>query len=285
MCECKRKFDERIIVMKKKILALCVVISLAAVAIIGGTLAYFTDDDAETNTFTVGSVDIELIESQYHRVNAGKGTTTDKEPISGGYLWASNVTLSGTEGNTPDAKNSGWTGEYFSDEQIQEDAKTYKDGYFKTTSEKMVPGRNVRKNPYVINNGKNDAFVRVRVLVPCDLFNVLDNGPSFWTSSALENAIVSKAVNAYDEGSNLEEYKVSRDGKTYYEFDFTYTEKLAPGAMTFWNAWGNIAIDKNATAEDLADVDTFDVIIEADAIQAEGFESYVEAFKAFDAEK
>ena len=55
--------------------------------------------------------------------------------------------------------------------------------------------------------------------------------------------------------------------------------------MTFWNAWGNIAIDKNATAEDLADVDTFDVIIEADAIQAEGFESYVEAFKAFDAEK
>ena len=115
--------------MKKKILALCVVISLAAVAIIG-----------------------------------------DKEPISGGYLWASNVTLSGTEGNTPDAKNSGWTGEYFSDEQIQEDAKTYKDGYFKTTSEKMVPGRNVRKNPYVINNGKNDAYVRETV---CSYFGYL----------------------------------------------------------------------------------------------------------------
>ena len=108
---------------------------------------------------------------------------------------------------------------------------------------------------------------------------------SFWTSSALDNAIVSKAVDAYDAGSTLEEYKVSRDGKTYYEFDFTYTEKLAPGAMTFWNAWGNIAIDKNATAEDLAGVETFDVIIEADAIQAEGFESYVDAFQAFDAEK
>lgn len=48
--------------MKKKILALCVVISLAAVAIIGGTLAYFTDTDAETNVFTTGNVKIDLIE-------------------------------------------------------------------------------------------------------------------------------------------------------------------------------------------------------------------------------
>ena len=35
--------------------------------------------------------------------------------------------------------------------------------------------------------------------------------------------------------------------------------------------------------EDLADVDTFDVIIEADAIQAEGFASADDAFQAFDA--
>lgn len=48
--------------MKKKILALCVVVSLAAVAIIGGTLAYFTDTDAETNVFTTGNVKIDLIE-------------------------------------------------------------------------------------------------------------------------------------------------------------------------------------------------------------------------------
>ena len=161
--------------MKKKVLALCVAVSLITVAIIGGTLAYFTDTDEATNTFTVGSVSIDLIESQYHRVNAGKGYTTEAEPISGGYLWASNVTLEGTEENTPDAKNSGWAGEYFSDAQIKEDAgdensTNYKNGYFKTASTNMVPGRNVRKNPYVINTSKNDAYVRVRVLVPCDLF-------------------------------------------------------------------------------------------------------------------
>ncbi len=48
--------------MKKKILALCVVISLAAVAIIGGTLAYFTDTETATNVFTTGDVKIDLIE-------------------------------------------------------------------------------------------------------------------------------------------------------------------------------------------------------------------------------
>ena len=47
--------------MKKKIVALCLVVALAATAIIGGTLAYFTDNDAKTNTFTVGNVKIQLL--------------------------------------------------------------------------------------------------------------------------------------------------------------------------------------------------------------------------------
>lgn len=50
--------------MKKKILSLCLVAALAATAIIGGTLAYFTDTDAATNVMTVGDVDITLHELQ-----------------------------------------------------------------------------------------------------------------------------------------------------------------------------------------------------------------------------
>ena len=48
--------------MKKKIMAMCLVIAMAATAVIGGTLAYFTDTDAETNVFTTGNVAIDLIE-------------------------------------------------------------------------------------------------------------------------------------------------------------------------------------------------------------------------------
>lgn len=48
--------------MKKKILSLCLVIALAATAVIGGTLAYFSDTDAQKNTFTTGNVAIDLWE-------------------------------------------------------------------------------------------------------------------------------------------------------------------------------------------------------------------------------
>lgn len=50
--------------MKKKIVALCLCVALAVVAIGGATLAYFTDTDDATNTFTVGNVKIDLIEQE-----------------------------------------------------------------------------------------------------------------------------------------------------------------------------------------------------------------------------
>lgn len=49
--------------MKKKIVTLSLVVALIAIAVVGGTLAYFTDDDAAENTFTFGKVDIELEET------------------------------------------------------------------------------------------------------------------------------------------------------------------------------------------------------------------------------
>ena len=50
--------------MKKKITALCLCVALLAVAVVGASLAYFTDTDNATNTFTVGNVKIDLIEQQ-----------------------------------------------------------------------------------------------------------------------------------------------------------------------------------------------------------------------------
>ena len=50
--------------MKKKITAISLCAALLAIAIVGASLAYFTDTDNKTNTFTVGNVDIDLIEQQ-----------------------------------------------------------------------------------------------------------------------------------------------------------------------------------------------------------------------------
>ena len=50
--------------MKKKIAALALVVALLAVAVVGGTLAYFTDTDSAKNVMTVGSVEIEQLEQE-----------------------------------------------------------------------------------------------------------------------------------------------------------------------------------------------------------------------------
>ena len=52
--------------MKKKMLALVTLIIVIAVAAIGGTLAYFTDNETKTNTFTMGTVAIQLTESNWN---------------------------------------------------------------------------------------------------------------------------------------------------------------------------------------------------------------------------
>lgn len=70
--------------MKKKIAALVLVIALAATAVIGGTLAYFTDTtETKTNKFTVGNVDIDLTEDKWDETATHAlvpGVPFDKNP-------------------------------------------------------------------------------------------------------------------------------------------------------------------------------------------------------------
>ena len=53
--------------MKKKVVSLCLVALLAMGTLIGGTMAYFTDSDDATNTFTVGNVSIDLTEPEWDK--------------------------------------------------------------------------------------------------------------------------------------------------------------------------------------------------------------------------
>lgn len=70
--------------MKKKTTALCIAIALIVVAAIGGTMAYFTDNETATNTFTMGKVDIELTETEWVApTNAAPGIAYDKNPVVG----------------------------------------------------------------------------------------------------------------------------------------------------------------------------------------------------------
>ena len=57
--------------MKKKITAIFLCVALVAIAVVGASLAYFTDTDSATNTFTAGGVKIKLIEEQSNEDHTG----------------------------------------------------------------------------------------------------------------------------------------------------------------------------------------------------------------------
>lgn len=274
--------------MKKKITALCLCVALLAVAVVGASLAYFTDTDNATNTFTVGNVKIDLIESKFHREgNDNSGDTSIPDPTQ---------TASGMKYVTDGHKA-------FTDAEIKADAETYMADYLAVKGENMVPGRGVAKCPYVVNTGANDAYIRIRVMVPSaannDFVDVKDGGviTNQWCTTSM---LCGEFQSGAQTGWPVIEKGVVKNGVTYDVYTFTRTEPLKAGAMTEWNVWNFIGVDKTATSADIqkaldagaitvvgtdgALVMALNVLVEADAIQADGFANATAAWAAFDAQ-
>ena len=253
--------------MKKKLTALCLCVALLAVAVVGASLAYFTDTKSATNTFTVGNVKIDLIESRYHRQGSGSSGDTS--------IPAPTQTASGM-----DYVANGST--IFTDEEIKADAAKYS-AYIGERGKNMVPGKNIAKSPYVINTGANDAYIRIRVMIPANLDTAVLNS-SMYTSTAMDKEFTM----AYDNSGTVE-----RDGVKYNVYTFTRVDPLAPDEMTYWNVWGTIHMDTGVTSAQIKELfgengpypnGVFPVLVEADAIQSEGFANATAAWAAFDAQ-
>ena len=267
--------------MKKKLTLVVTCIVLVAAMVIGGTLAYFTDTKDATNTFTVGNVSIDLIESTYHREgNDNSGDTSIPDPTQ---------TASGMKYVTDGHKA-------FTDDEIKKDAENYKN-YIGEKGKLMVPGRNVAKCPYVVNTGSTAAYIRIRVMVPSkgnnDFVAVKDGGviTNQWcTTSMLSGEFQMGETNKWPVVTKA---AVEKDGVTYDVYTFVRNEPLAAGAMTEWNVWNFIGISADADNADIqkaidagaiAKDGTLNVLVQADAIQAEGFADAAAAFAAFDAQ-
>ncbi|MDY5083677.1 MAG: SipW-dependent-type signal peptide-containing protein [Candidatus Limivicinus sp.] len=91
--------------MKKKITAIFLCVALVAIAVVGASLAYFTDTDNETNTFTVGNVKIDLIEKQKGE-NGLEAFDQDKTLVPGKSNDGNAVSKIATVKNT--GKNDAW---------------------------------------------------------------------------------------------------------------------------------------------------------------------------------
>lgn len=273
---------------KKTILVAAIAVMLVAALVVGGTLAYFTDkSEVKDNTFTVGNVSIKLIESTYHREgndNSGDTSIPDPDQTASGMKYVA-------DGHKA-----------FTDAQIKADADKYA-GYIGTKGVGMVPGRGVAKCPYVINTGDNAAYIRIRVMVPSaannDFVDVQDGGviTNQWCSTSM---ISGEFIDGKGNGWNNAPF-INRGGYTdpetkvvYDVYTFVRNEPLAAGAMTEWNVWNFIGIDKTANTADIqkaidlgaiAEDGTLHVLVQADAIQAEGFANADAAWAAFAAQQ
>ena len=278
--------------MKKKVAALCLCVALLAVAVVGASLAYFTDTKSATNTFTVGNVKIDLIESKYHREgNDNSGDLSIPDPTH--KVAADDGMKYVTTGHT-----------MFTDAEIKADAGTYATDYLGVKGENMVPGRGVAKCPYVVNTGANDAYIRIRVMIPSaannDFVAVKDGGviTNQWCTSSISNGeFIDGKGGGWNNAPAIDKASVTKDGVKYDVYTFTRIKPLAAGAMTEWNVWNFIGINKDATSADIqkaidagaikvvetdgAKVMTLNVLVEADAIQAEGFADAAAAWAAF----
>lgn len=273
--------------MKKKILALVLCVAMLAIAVVGGTLAYFTDTDAKTNVVTVGSVSADLYESRYHR-----GAPT-------GYL-----SISGQPNPTSDADII-----YDADNFYQDYLNATKLMPFNLKSEHRVQSMfeecTVAKNAYVKNTGNNDCFVRVRYIIPENIAPYLDifyvdsqfitagNDVATTDARTLNNADTTEpmitTVNSSGANFTLQGTKyIYEDGKGYYVAEFIYAERLTPGEMTLYSPISKITLIPTVTEDTITALNLtnrqFNVEVKADVIQADGFFNAVEAFAAFDAQ-
>ena len=245
--------------MKKKILTICLIVALAATAIIGGTLAYFTDTDKATNTFTAGGVKIQLIEQQR---NADSSALV---PFENGKNLMPIVGSAQGEQETVD-------------------------GVKLPTAENYVD-----KIMTIKNTGASAAYVRIFVAVPTALQNgQTPNAPRYdvlhWNfngDSCAEGQWTDEIVVANPTVIDGVEYKI---------YSRTYTTALAAGATTATPAYIGFYLDKtvdmNADGDYTVDwgngpeVINYDlsegveIPVFAQAIQADGFDSAEAAFAA-----
>lgn len=123
--------------MKKKILAISLIVALVAIAVVGGSLAWFTDEDSATNTFVFGEIDIFQHEHEHNAAGNIQDFTQDQV-----LLPLVNLDANG-------------------DVDLDDPTIDANDGNY---VEKLVSVENV---------GKNDAYVRTFIAVPASIKDIV----------------------------------------------------------------------------------------------------------------
>lgn len=192
---------------KQKIITLATAVIVVIMAVTGATLAYFKDTDRVSNTLTVGSVEIDLIEQERRFDQDGEvslGDFTQNKPLYPVVGDVDNDTIE-TEYAMPDPTK----------------VSNYVD--------KMVS---------VKNTGSADAYVRAYIAIPAVLDSDEDvfaeHGPGHGALRFSLYNILDADTNweRQQENGDIKRFNTTIDGIAYNVYYADYTEILAPGETT-----------------------------------------------------
>ncbi|MBQ7879886.1 MAG: hypothetical protein IJ317_04475 [Clostridia bacterium] len=236
--------------MKKfKFFAILAVVCVTVAAVVGGTLAYFTDSQEMTSVFTSGNVYIELTEAAVKADDRGNLVAdTEKDRLSGGAL------------NSPTVNDYGV----------------------------LFPGQSVYKDPTVKNVGTSDAWVAMKMIVTDgagDIHNALgySGNDSIDVKALLSGGLLSEAqtvqtwngISGVHVSENYAFLQVPNRAEGRYEFYFFMQKELATNETV--TLFDTLKIDETCTNELMKEFVEFKITIQAFAVQTFGFESCFEA--------
>lgn len=235
--------------MKKKILALCVCVSMLAIAVIGGTVAYFTDTDLASNTFTVGSVKILL----------------DEAPVSkDGYRYVADFTADRISGNKYELIYPGAV--LPKDPVVHNIGKN--DAYVRV---KISITNGIVFLPTVADNDTYSETLYIEVFMNL-IGGKLGEGWAVTDSSDGLEAILSGETTYEITVTYTEKLAAKNDGDT---------DDTTP---VFENLYIPTSWSQDDSRISLIQENGFNMTVTAEAIQAEGFDSAEAAFAAYDGE-
>lgn len=229
--------------VKKKILAVVCVCLLMAISILG-TMAYFTDQEAVTNTFTVGNVEIALDEAQINE----EGKPVD----SSGTVVADPNSAERVSGNSYHLI----PGHTYTKDPTVTVVKDSEDCYIRAL---VTVTYNAAADDVLVNHAVEGWYD-----INPELWKVTANSPSTQKTEADDEnpATITRTYEfRYKDGNVVE--RTDKDCK----LEPVFTRIYVPGEIT---------------NDELATLANLKIDVVAHAIQADGFETADEAWAAFD---
>ena len=218
--------------LRKPLLILAAIVLVVSAGVYA-TVAFMTDTEEITNTFTVGKVNISLDEAIV-------------DPVSGKPL-----------GGRTDDKN------------------TYH----------LMPGRTYTKDPTVtVDEGSEDCYVRMVVLVNrrselYKSFKGLLNLVNYYTPGAANPTHGESFWKLYKEPQPL-----AKDPANTLVYEFRYHKPInnVTGDIVLEPLFTSFTIPGETTGSDLLGIQDLEIVVQAHAIQSDGFASAEAAWAAFD---